>query len=276
MTVPKQIQPIGDNADFIHMLIVGLSGFGKTVFAGTAPNALFLTTDPEGTTSAQMMGSQAREWKISGWTELNDAFRYLRDGGIEELGLEWLIIDNISAAQNMGLQATMELARENNARLDEFIASQQDYLRSQNMLRQMVKRFQDLPVNLIWTSWQTSEEDSEDGAVYYAPAIHGQKGALAQEVAGYMNIVGYGEVVEDTQGNEVRRIWFTTHGPFRGKDRFICLGQYRDRLTVSDLASLVEKAKRTAKRKSSPTGTKAGAGVKKVAATRRPATRRKA
>jgi len=278
MAVPEQIGSIGQNANYMHMLIVGDSGFGKTVFAGTAQNALFLTTDPEGTTSAMMMGSTAKEWKIGHWRELNEAFRYLRDGGIEEMGLEWLIIDNISAAQNFGMEATMELARENNSKLDEFISSQQDYLRSQNMLRQMVKTFQDLPVNIIWTSWQAVQENPDTGEIYFAPAIHGQKGSLAQEVAGYMNVVGYGEVVKDTKGNEVRRIWFTFNDAFRGKDRFVCLGAYQDRLTVPKMHRMVEEAKKAAmSSKKGSTGAKAGRpAVKKAPATRRTATRKKA
>lgn len=235
--IEDKIKPLGQYDKYIRALIVADAGFGKTRLAGTANNALFLTTDPEGTISAKMAGSKAKEIRIDSWTEINDSYRFLRDGGIKKLGLEWLNIDNITEAQNLGMKETMELARKRNANLDEFISSQQDYLRSQNMLRQMVKQFNDLPVNVLWTAWQNRFEDA-DGESYYAPAIHGQQGALAQTIAGYMNVVGYGEVIAD----DVRRIWFTHAEQYRGKDRFGVLGRYRDNLDIPKMQALVEGA----------------------------------
>lgn len=241
MVIPKEIRPLGEYDKWMRMLLVADSGFGKTVFGGTAPNALFLTTDKEGTVSAKVLGSKAREWKIHDHNEMLKAYRYLRDGGIKELGLEFLVIDNASETQTLGMEATMALARSKKKDLDEFIPTQQDYQRSQNMFLAMVKQFNDLPVHIIWTSWQKIEEDHE-GEIFYAPGIHGQQGMLAQTVAGYMNIVGYGEVIEDDNGKEHRRIWFTHHGPFRGKDRFNVLGKYRTDMDVPKMMALVEGA----------------------------------
>lgn len=278
MTVPSKIRPLGVVDKFIRMLIVAGPGFGKTVFAGTAPNSLFITTDPEGTLSAWAFGSEAQEWEIEGWTEIQDAYRYLRDGGIEEMGLEWVIIDNTSEAQNFGMTETMSKARAQKSSLDEFIPTQQDYQRSQNMILKMVKQFNDLPVNVLWTAWQKSEED-QDGNVYFAPAIHGQQGAVAQMIAGYMNIVGYGEVVE-TDSAEVRRIWFTHHGPYRGKDRFVALGQKRDGLNVSKMQTIIKTAidKRVAERAAVKAGVKRGTSARSTTTTKTvaPARRRTA
>ena len=258
MTKPSEIKPLGDYDKYIHAMIVADAGFGKTVFGGTSEKALFLTTDPEGTISAKMFGSTAEEWRIESWTEHNKAFAYLRDGGIKELGLNWVIVDNISEAQNLALFETMALARARNKNLDEFVPSQQDYQRSQNMMKVMVKKFHDLPVNILWTSWQAIQED-RDGEIFYAPAIHGQQGSLAQTIAGYMNIVGYGEVVEDG----VRRVWFSHAEAFRGKDRFNVLGDFRDRLTVPKMQSLVEGALRKANTSSTTNNT-----IKKAPAAR--------
>ena len=241
MTVPSKIGDLGKYGNWIRAMIVADAGFGKTVFCGTAKNALFLTTDPEGTISAKVFGSTAKEWKIESWTEFNESYRYLRDGGIKELNLGVVIVDNISEAQNLGMTETMHIARDRNKGLDEFVPTQQDYQRSQNMLRQMVKQFHDLPVHIIWTAWQKVEEDRE-GNPYFAPGIHGQQGMLAQTIAGYMNIVGYGEVLKNSKDEEVRRLWFSQSGSFRGKDRFNVLGRYRDRLDVPKMLTLVERA----------------------------------
>lgn len=271
MSIRDKVKPLGEYDKYIRMLLVADAGFGKTVFGGTAPKCLFLTTDPEGTISAKMMGSTAQEIKIESHTEMLEAYKYLRDGGIDELGIEWLVIDNTTEAQNLGMKETMELARSRNKNLDEFISSQQDYLRSQNMLRQMVKQFNDLPVNIIWTSWQNRFEDGE-GTAFYGPAIHGQQGALAQTIAGYMNIVGYGQVLEE-DGDEFRRIWFSHSDMFRGKDRFAVLGKYRDDLDVPELHRIIKSAIAKANSKSTTTKAPARVAAKKPVA-RKPLARK--
>jgi phage nucleotide-binding protein len=264
MAKPPAIQKLGATQKYINMMIVAAPGFGKTVFAGSAGRALFLTTDPEGTISAKAQGSSADEWEIKHWDDLNAAYIWLKQGGCDEY--DWILIDNATQAQSLGLQATMEIARKAKPGLDEFIPTQQDYQRSQIMFDRMVKQFNDLPVNVLWTAHQTTEEDAE-GVSYFSAAIHGQKGALAQTILGYMNIVGFGQVVEK-DNKEVRRVWFTHYGSYRGKDRYNCLGKYKDNLTIPQLESLVSAAKKrnsapktSTTTKTAPTRTRAAAAT---------------
>lgn len=217
MTIPSKVAPVGQYDAHIHALIVAAPGFGKTVFAGTAPNALFLTTDPEGTISALAFGSVAQEWRIETWSEINEAYRYLRDGGIKEMGLEWVIIDNISEAKNMSMLESIANARKHNKNRDEHVPGLDDHQRSQLQIKDFVKKMHDLPVNILWTSWRKTEEDSE-GESFFTCGVHGQQGLLAQEIQGYMNIVGFGEVVDDE-----RVVYFKQEMPYMGKDRYVAL-----------------------------------------------------
>lgn len=254
MAIQDRIQNLGYTGKYLHLLLVGGPGGGKTVMAGTADKALFITTDPEGTVSALAMGSTAQELEAKSYQDISDLFIYLRDKGIKELGLKWVIIDNTSEAQQLGMEVTMSNARANNTKLDEFVPSQADYQRSQNMILKMVKQFNSLPVNIIWTAWQTSWEDLE-GETYFAPAIHGQKGAIAQMIAGYQNIVGYIEVIQKN-GKDVRRVWFTHSGPYRGKDRYVALGRYLDDPTIPQIEAKIKAA--IAKRTGTPGARAAG------------------
>lgn len=246
MTVPKQIKELGSDDKFVHFLLVAGPGFGKTVLFGTEDKALFLTTDPEGTVSAWMMGSKAREWECNSYDDVTAAYTYLRDGGIAELGITWVFIDNISEVQEFAKHTNIALEKKRNPLIDDFVPSMGNYQRSQNMLVALVKQFNDLPVNIGYTAWATTHED-EEGTEYFAPAIHGQKGAIAQMIAGYMNVVGYGEVQEDGEGVEHRIIHFSQNGPYRGKDRFNALGKSRADLTMPKMKSIIDRA--IAKRK---------------------------
>lgn len=249
MTIPKKVKPLGIDDKYIHFLLNAGPGFGKTVLFGSEDKALFLTTDPEGTVSAWSLGSKAQEWEVKDADELDEAFRYLRDGGIEELGITWVFVDNISEVQEFFKLDHIQIERKRNDKIDEFVPSQANYQRTQNRLLSFVKAMNDLPVNVGYTAWIATHEDGE-GREYFAPAIHGQAGAIAQMIAGYMNVVGYGEVIEDDQGVEHRRVWFSQTGPWRGKDRFVALGKSRTDLTMPKMQAIIGAAikKRRAER----------------------------
>ena len=57
-----------------------------------------------------------------------------------------------------------------------------------------------------------------------------------------MNMLGFGEAIEK-DGQEVRRLWFSYHGPYRGKDRSGAMGRFKDNLTVPELIARFEAAK---------------------------------
>ncbi|UAJ16140.1 RecA-like DNA recombinase [Microbacterium phage RikSengupta] len=257
MAIPKNVKQLGSVDKFVNFLLVAGPGFGKTVLFGTDDNVLFLTTDPEGTVSAWMMGSKAREWECNSYSDVIEAYTYLRDGGIEELGLTWVVIDNISEVQELAKHSNITMERRRNPNIDEFVPSQANYQRQQNMLLALVKQFNDLPVNVGYTAWMQTMEDNE-GQEYFAPGIHGQKGQIAQMVAGYMNVVGYGEVVEDEKGDEHRVIFFSQTGPYRGKDRFNALGKKRTDLTLPKMKSIIDRKvaeRNSAARPKAATGT---------------------
>lgn len=242
MAKPPQIQPLG-TMKFVRMALVAKSGFGKTVFCGTAPNALFITTDPEGTISAQGFGSQAEEWKVKSWQEIEEAYIWLRDEGIESEGYEWVIIDDATNAQAFAMQEALEIAVRKNANRDPYVPDKLEYQRSQNAFINMVKKFNDLPVNIIYTSLRKGMEDG-DGQEYFSAAIQGQQGALAEQFLAYMNITGFGEVVEKEGEPAVRRYYFIHHKAYRGKCRIArdgksVLGNYKDNFTVPEMMKLI-------------------------------------
>jgi hypothetical protein len=237
---PKFIRPLAESS-YVRGAIVSASGFGKTVFCGTAPRALFLTTDPEGTISAKAFGSTAQEWQISSLEQLRDAYVYMAKEGCREF--DWLIHDNASEEQALFMNASIaaRVARKG-AQTDPLVPEQADYQRQQNGIIQITKQFRDLPINQLWTvhrTVKTTEDEEGEDVEYYSCAIHGKEGAIAEQFLGMMNIIGYGEVI--TKNNkEIRRIYFDHVRKYRGKDRYGKLGRYQDNLTVPRMMELLE------------------------------------
>lgn len=231
MAKPSQIRKLDGPPPFIRMAVVAPPGWGKTIFGGTARKGLFLTTDPEGTLSAQQQGSTCEEWKITSWQDLTEAASYMKSEGCDEY--DWLIIDNISEAQDMAMQDSMEYVRKGKPSLDQYVPGIYEYQRSQMMIVDFVKRVNDLPVNVLWTAHRTTGEDDE-GNVVYGASIHGKKGAIEDQILGYMNVVGFG-VIKDGE----RIMHLSNTGPFKGKDRYQKLGAARAGLTIPRLEALV-------------------------------------
>jgi AAA domain len=259
MAKPDWIQPLSSAARVRLALVTG-SGFGKTVFCGTAPRALFLTTDPEGTVSAKRMGSTAEEWKITSWQDeggLTEAYDYMLKEGCKEY--DWLIHDNATEEQNYAMYHSIagRLARRPTS--DPDVPEQSDYQKMQLGFINMQKRFISLPVHQIWTIHRKwfDPENGEEG--FWSANIQGQQGAIAEQFLGYMNMRADGEVVTNKAGETVRRLFFSQYKQYRGKDRYQAMGRYQDDLDVPKMMSLI-KAK-------SPTTRRTAA--KKTTATRR-------
>ncbi len=264
----KKIHPIGD-ISFMHMLLTAESGWGKTVFLGSHPKTLILLTDPEGSFSAKKLGSHIDEWICDSAAELREAKNWLRDGGHELYDV--VGVDNISHAQKLMMHESkaMNLARPG-SKADLLVPALDDYLRAQLGIEEYVLQMHDIPIHVVWTAWMEEHEDKE-GNLRYAPSIQGSKGAVAQQIMGYMNINAFGETL--TKDNkEVRRLWFTQHDKFRGKDRFHALGRYRDNLTLPetlDAIGLAEKKASIAVSKATGTATpaKSATPIKRVGGT---------
>ena len=241
MGKPSQIQPLGYSSKFVHGAIVAPSGWGKTVFCGSAPKALFLTTDPEGTLSAKAVwgdACDADEWVIRSWQDLEDAVKWLRDEGHKIYN--WVVVDNMTEAQNLAKQMNRDLAVKNNQKRAPYKFALDDYGVAQEAISQLVLRVHDIPIHTLWTIHIKGREDP-DGNDYYSAAIQGKDGEVAEKVLGYMNIIGMGQVITKDD-KEIRRLWFTHHNEFRGKDRFNTLGRFRDDLTVPRMMSILQKS----------------------------------
>lgn len=242
MPTRPDIHRVGTRVPKLRMWVVAHQGWGKTVFCGTAPKALFLVTDPEGTVSAGALGSNADEVDISSYDKFKEAYIWLRDEGYKEY--EFLIVDNGTELQKLMMIESMAVSKRmsnNPAGLDPIVPQQGDYNRNFLMFDQAIKQLFDLPMNVIITAHIKGMEDSE-GEEFYSAAIHGLKGQVAQTCLGYANVVAMGESRLDNGGEkQVRRLWFSHFGAYRGKDRYVALGNYKDDLTVPKMMEIIQK-----------------------------------
>lgn len=276
MSKPPQIKDLGQSRPWMRMCVVAGTGFGKTVFSATAPNALHLVSDPEGTESAvSVLGPNTgnQEWAIdhiqNGDNSLAAAYEYLRAEGCNQF--EWLIHDTVTAENGLAMDAAMEIMRKKpGGKQDKFIPDKPQYLRSQMQFWDMYKEFTGLPIHQIWLAWPRkmiviNPETEEEEEVWTAGI---QNDYVSEKFLGNMKVIGYGHTFKKDD-DTVRRMYFSQRGMYRGKDRTNSLGNFKDDLTVPRMMKIIE-AKRSARSAARRTGA-IPRPVKKTASRRRTA-----
>ena len=221
---PTAITSLQDQAvpRFKKWLVSGESDTGKTVLAGTAPKALFLATDVEGTESAKMLGSTADEWRIDKWSDFEEAVDYIvRGGGASEY--EWAIPDTITELEELCWQS--QLVSSEVRRASKYQPSKADYPMVWGKLKDQLSMLGRAPINTLFIAhvMRIDVENEEEETVTLAmPEIGSRKrGDLSRALAAQHGVVGYMRKATVEGGSVQRNLWT------QGGDRWIA----RDRTT---------------------------------------------
>lgn len=236
-----------------NWLIYAPSGVGKTVLAGTAPKALFLTVEAAGTESAKAFGSDADELVVNSWRELVDAYEWLRKEGHSEY--EWVIIDSLTEMEELCWNDQLEeIGKEFEARI-------QDYGIVDRKIKKLVDRFNRLPINCLYTAqqagWEIEDEDGDD-IVKVLPALGRAKGGwpLSNLVCGKVTLIGLLTVREDEDDEEFRRLYVHGGERWTAKDRHDAFGKFIDNPDIGEMATAVNERQAAAGPRNTTTSTK--------------------
>ena len=216
MTRPKAIRPMGEEDKWHRMMVYGEPGVGTTVFAGTSPKALILTSDASETMSAAAMGSTADVWVCPGYDQIDEAWEYLRHEGHKEY--DWVWIDNLTLLQDQAMDDIMADLVKDKPHRNRWVPDQHEYLVNQNRISTLMRSFKKLPMHVGFTAHVMKTEDM-DGKILYLPMLQGGQGALSQKICGYMNIVGY-MALQRKEGDTKRILYMEKTGKYLAKGRF--------------------------------------------------------
>lgn len=234
---PKEIKPLSAFDESINMLVYADSGVGKSVLAGTAPNALFLATET-GTISAKRQGSKAKVWRINTWDDLDKAYTWLERN--PDHGFDWVLLDSATQMQVLLLRWILDKENKRNpAKRDLDIPAIQDHQKWQNMFKRFISLFIELPVHVMFTATTMRKED-EEGEDLVLPLFDGKGYGISQWVCAQMHIVGYYYIKELKAGVEERRLLCKSHPPYFAKDRYDALVPFVREPTIPDIMARIE------------------------------------
>lgn len=206
--------------------IYGNSGVGKTVLAGSAPNALFLATDVGGTESAKAMGSSAKELPVNTWEDFLEYNDWLVRGDAHK-EFSTVVLDTVDELEELIWQS--QLVNDELKRASRYQPNKGDYPVVWRKLREELMRLNRAPINVIYLAHlmhvDRESEDGEDTITLAMPEMGSRKrGDLSSYFCAQMGLVGYMRETTN-EGGEKERQLMTASGPrWIAKDRTTAFG----------------------------------------------------
>lgn len=185
----------------------GDPGVGKTVLAGSASEvaemAPVIFVDIEGgTLSLRERYPLVDVVRINNWNDMQQVYAELRQ---MTHGYKTVVLDSLTEIQKFSMNQIMREVIQKDSDRDPDVPSIREWGKNGEQTRRLVRLFRDLPMNTIFTALAKYDRDPKTGTVHTKPSLSGK---LADEVAGFLDTVGYmyTKIVE----GEVQRLMLTS------------------------------------------------------------------
>lgn len=204
----KRISRPAEVKSYPRFLIYARNKKGKTTFSLSAGVDKTLVLDPEHGTR-EMKTKNPHVWPIERWEDIDDAYNFLRHGDHD---YQWVSVDGLTKICNMSLKYVMKLQEERSLDRIPGMVQQRDYGKSGELMKDLLTRFHNLPMGVIFTAQERmdeaydSEEDeeAESGGAAFIPD-------MPKGVRGYANsivdVIGRLYVIRNEDDKAERRLW---------------------------------------------------------------------
>lgn len=184
------IHRVSQGVPRVNMLVYGESGVGKTRLGGSSDGVpdlrRTLVIDVEGgTLTLRDTYPEVETVRVKSWTDMQGVYDALFN---EKHDFTTLVVDSLTEVQKMSMDGIMrKLVEEYEDRSAE-VPGLREWNINLEQTRKFVRAFRDLPMNTIFTALVKSEKNPRTGAMKRKPSLSGK---LADEVAGFLDIVAY-------------------------------------------------------------------------------------
>jgi hypothetical protein len=221
MAKPKEIQPVMTPVNKICFMLYGPPGNGKTRLVGSSgPKTLIVKPPTDHTESIRVVG--AEKWEVYDWSEMYNVREFAKHEGAKHYN--WIWLDSISLFQDTGLDDIWDGTIARYPHRAEYTLDKLEYGINMWRLQQWVRDMVSFPgFNLGITAHPAELLNPVTNETKLQPWVQGKN--MSTKIQGYMNIVGYLEVVTDDKGKN-RRV-LRTHGTerYEAKDQFDAFGE---------------------------------------------------
>lgn len=249
MATRPDIGPLAGSIKHWNIMVFADPGAGKTVFSGQDNKVLFIAPESDGLMSAQTLGSTAERIVIKDWETLKNTYEWFDENPEECSNYNVFAIDSISEMQYLAKDYVLRLTEDEKRRKgqDPDKMQIQDYGIMHELVENMVRGFNDLPVNILWTATAKKVEDADNNE-FLVPDLQGKKDyGIALKMAALMTSYGYLRVEvheidcptpDDPKAKKAvkrRVIYWEDSGTIRGKDRTNALKPFTVNMTLQQM-----------------------------------------
>jgi phage nucleotide-binding protein len=204
------VKAVQERSAYYNILIYGDSGTGKTTLAGSADEVPsmrpVLFVDIEGGTESLRHSYPGVETvRVTTWKEMQLVYDVLHSG---EHDYQTVVLDSLTEIQKFNMYTIMESVVQKRPDLDIDVPSMREWGKNLEQMRKFVRGFRDLEMHTIFTALNATDKDQKTGQVMMKPQLSGK---LANEVAAFLDIVGYYYVkqIGDGEDAEFKRLLLT-------------------------------------------------------------------
>lgn len=226
----SRIQQVQEMELVLKMVIYGDSGVGKTTVAALSPKPIIISVEP-GLASLNKLKKfmpplDIQTYPADSMEDLRNIYTYLKE---EKHDRKTVVIDSLSEAQGVSLDEILDDPKRDTDKYPRDTPILRDYGRNTQQMRKLVRKFRDLPMNVIFLCLKRYEKDEETGKMEVIPDLTPK---LANDVYGYVDIVGYMYVADE---DGTRQMLVQPHKKFQAKNRFGKLGRIIEEPTVFEM-----------------------------------------
>jgi len=230
----------------VTILVYGYTGSGKTHFAGTARNSIFL--DFEGGTATLLnvdfkgkafhLDTASDLRQVLSWFNSSEQLNQLTD----KVGFkpESVVIDTLTRMQQH-TQLDILDHREIKAGKQEDVMEQKEWGRLLIQMYRLMKILPNQGFDIIALAQAREFEDPASKIIKWMPNLTGQWG---DQIGAYVDIVSFLELVQTVDGRVVHRLHLQPSGGWSAKSRYKNLPKYLDDANYSDLKRIVLEARK--------------------------------
>jgi len=224
-------KPPDEIVKWLKSFVYGEPGVGKTYLGGTAGSSeetsplLIIDIDGGFLTVRHMSNIMVRQ--VRTLDELAEVFKDIHSAidwsnpHDPKLPFKTCMIDSITELQKIDMLGIMKETRAvQEGRQDPYVPSEREWFISQGHMREIIRKFKDLPCHIIFTAHLDAKKNNRNQMVN-GPDLPGK---LRNQIAGFFDVVGLLYATPEEDG-VVRKIQFEKTDTTIAKDRLQVLGQ---------------------------------------------------
>jgi phage nucleotide-binding protein len=227
------------SVEFVKQLIYGEPGAGKTYYFGTAGQspttspAILLDIEGGSLTLRNMPGIEVVQCR-----DLRQAEKVINEIALDTSDYYRTFgLDSITEMQKLDMAYIMaEQYKKKPETTDIDVPSQREWGKSSNHMRQVLRAARDLPMHVVVTALEASDEDNSTGLRNYYPSIPGK---LRMEIPGFFDIVGRLEAKVAPDKSIVRQLQTAKTNRVIAKDRTSCLPSIWENPSIPEMWAMI-------------------------------------